>query len=139
MTLAVYYPFSQTDWYRVSLQYLDLQRQGLVVLMLLLAVLMVSNVKYPRFPPIGLRSVRGVVGLLVHLGILAGGLLAPSYFLFPLALAYMLFGLVRATILGLMERREPQLAVDDQLGDSDDDAITDERRIRWGDRRESAE
>ncbi len=59
MTLAVYYPFSQTDWYRASVAYLDLQHQGLVVLMLLLAVLMVSNVKYPKFPPIGLRSVQG--------------------------------------------------------------------------------
>ena len=37
MTLAVYYPFSQTEWYRASLAYLDLQHQGLVVLMLLLA------------------------------------------------------------------------------------------------------
>ena len=36
-TLAVYYPFSQTEWYRASLAYLDLQHQGLVVLMLLLA------------------------------------------------------------------------------------------------------
>ena len=59
MTLAVYYPFSQTEWYRASLAYLDLQHQGLVVLMLLLAVLMVSNVKYPKFPPIGVRSARG--------------------------------------------------------------------------------
>ena len=59
MTLAVYYPFSQTEWYRASLAYLDLQHQGLVVLMLLLAVLMVSNVKYPKFPPIGVRSAKG--------------------------------------------------------------------------------
>ena len=44
MTLATYYPFSQTRWYQQSLAYLDLQHQGLVVLMLLLAVLMVSNV-----------------------------------------------------------------------------------------------
>ena len=58
MTLAVYYPFSQTNWYRASLAYLDLQHEGLVVLMLLLAVLMVSNVKYPKFPPIGIRSAR---------------------------------------------------------------------------------
>src|SRR5918912_2949731 len=81
MTLAVYYPFSQTEWYRASLAYLDLQPQGLVVLMLLLAVLMVSNVKYPKFPPIGLRSARGLLGLAVHLGILLGDILVPAYFL----------------------------------------------------------
>src|ERR671929_1000610 len=100
MTLAVYYPFSQTNWYRASLAYLDLQHEGLVVLMLLLAVLMVSNVKYPKFPPIGLRSARGLFGLAVHLTILVGGLLAPEYFLFPLGLFYMSFGLSRATVLG---------------------------------------
>ena len=86
MTLAVYYPFSQTDWYRASIAYLDLQHQGLVVLMLLLALLMVSNVKYPKFPPIGLRSAKGLFGLAVHLAILLGGILAPEYFLFPLGL-----------------------------------------------------
>src|SRR4029077_6934017 len=105
-TLAVYYPFSQTAWYRASLAYLDLQHQGLVVLILLLAALMVSNVKYPRFPAIGLRSLRGLSGLLVHLAVLAGGLLAPEPFLFPLALVYPLLGVGRALILGLLERSE---------------------------------
>ena len=107
MTLAIYYPFSQTEWYRASLAYLDLQHQGLVVLMLLLAVLMVSNVKYPKFPPIGIRSAKGLFGLAVHLIILLGGIFAPEYFLFPLGLFYVAFGIVRATVLGLMERPEP--------------------------------
>jgi CDP-diacylglycerol---serine O-phosphatidyltransferase len=106
MTLAVYYPFSQTHWYQASLAYLDLQKQGLVVLMLVLAALMVSTVKYPRFPAIGLRSARGLLGLAVHLAVLAGAILAPSKFLFPLGLAYLAFGLVRTTILGLAERND---------------------------------
>ena len=100
MTLAVYYPFSQTNWYRASLAYLDLQHEGLVVLMLLLAVLMVSNVKYPKFPPIGIRSRKGIFGLIVHVVILLGGLIVPEYFLFPLGLFYVAFGIVRATVLG---------------------------------------
>jgi CDP-diacylglycerol---serine O-phosphatidyltransferase len=140
MTLAAYYPFSQTNWYRASVAYLDLQHQGLVVLMLLLAVLMVSNVKYPKFPPIGLRSARGIFGLAVHLVILLGGLLAPEYFLFPLGLFYMTFGLARATILGLMERPEPVAIVDERLVDVHDSTLppplSHERRGRWGDRRQ---
>lgn len=140
MTLAAYYPFSQTNWYRASVAYLDLQHQGLVVLMLLLAVLMVSNVKYPKFPPIGLRSARGIFGLVVHLVILLGGLLAPEYFLFPLGLFYMTFGLARATILGLMERPEPVAIVDERLVDVHDSTLppplSHERRGRWGDRRQ---
>lgn len=106
MTLAVFYAFSQTPWYRASLSYLDLQHQGLVVLMLLLSVLMVSNVKYPKFPPIGLRSVSGIAGLIFSLAVLIGALTVPEYVLFPLGLTYMLFGLGRAVVLGLMDRRE---------------------------------
>ena len=43
MTLAVYYPFSQTDWYSRSMLYLNFEQQGLAVLMLLLALLMVRD------------------------------------------------------------------------------------------------
>ena len=140
MTLAVYYPFSQTDWYRVSLAYLDLQHQGLVVLMLLLAVLMVSNVKYPKFPSIGLRSAKGLLGLMVHLMVLVGGLWRPSYFLFPLGLAYMIFGLARTTVLGFTDRRDALAPSHD--GPPDDHEldrvtpITSERRVGWTDRRQ---
>jgi CDP-diacylglycerol--serine O-phosphatidyltransferase len=140
MTLASYYPFSQTNWYRASVAYLDLQHEGLVVLMLLLAVLMVSNVKYPKFPPIGTRSARGIFGLVVHILILLGGLLAPEYFLFPLGLFYMTFGLARATVLGLMERPEPVAVVDERLADGHDPTLppplSHERRGRWADRRQ---
>jgi CDP-diacylglycerol---serine O-phosphatidyltransferase len=140
MTLAVYYPFSQTNWYRASLAYMDLQHEGLVVLMLLLAVLMVSNVKYPKFPPIGIRSRKGIFGLIVHVIILLGGLFAPEYFLFPLGLFYVALGIVRATVLGLMERPEPVPVVDERLADVNDSSLppplSHERRGRWGDRRQ---
>jgi CDP-diacylglycerol---serine O-phosphatidyltransferase len=146
MTLAVYYPFSQTEWYRASVAYLDLQHQGLVVLMLLLALLMVSNVKYPKFPPIGLRSRKGVIGLLVHLAILIGALLAPEYFLFPLGLAYVAFGLIRATVLGLMEREGQGVEPEDPLAEATDSGealspadIPTERRAGWIDRRQKPE
>ncbi len=143
MTLAVYYPFSQTEWYRASLFYMDLQHEGLVVLMLLLAVLMVSNVKYPKFPPIGVRSARGIFGLVVHLVILLGGILAPEYFLFPLGLFYMFFGIARATVLGLMERPEPVAVIDERVADAHDPTLppplSHERRRTWGDRRQEAD
>jgi CDP-diacylglycerol---serine O-phosphatidyltransferase len=144
MTLAVYYPFSQTDWYQRSIAYyLDLQHEGLVVLMLLLAVLMVSNVKYPKFPPIGIRSRKGIFGLVVHLVILIGGLFAPEYFLFPLGLFYVTYGIVRATVLGLMERPEPVPVIDERLAEDTDATLppplSHERRRSWGDRRQEPE
>ena len=124
---------------KASLAYLDLQHQGLVVLMLLLALLMVSNVKYPKFPPVGLRTARGLFGAAVYLGILLGGILAPEYFLFPLGLFYVFFGIARTTVLGLMERPEPAVAVSEHLDDGDGadlPPITHERRGAWGDRRQ---
>jgi CDP-diacylglycerol--serine O-phosphatidyltransferase len=145
MTLAVYYPFSQTEWYRASVAYLDLQHQGLVVLMLLLALLMVSNVKYPKFPPIGLRTAKGLFGLAVHLAILIGGIVAPEYFLFPLGLFYMIFGLARATVLGLMERPEAAVTAEERLTDPHEaqnpvgPSPVIERRAGWVDRRQGSD
>lgn len=121
MTLAVYYPFSQTRWYRESLAYLDFQREGLTILMVLLALLMVSTVKYPRFPAIGFRSAKGLFGLGVHLVMLAGALIIPSIFLFPLGLSYLAFGLVRHAYLRLAERPDP-----DGLTVVDEGATADE-------------
>ena len=108
MTLATYYVFSQTEWYRTTVPgYLDLQHEGLTVLVLLLAALMVSNVKYPRMPHIGVRSIAGVFGLVVLIGIVAGTIAAPANFLFPFFLIYMGFGIVRSVVLSLLERSQP--------------------------------
>ncbi|MEO8030214.1 MAG: CDP-diacylglycerol--serine O-phosphatidyltransferase [Gemmatimonadota bacterium] len=106
MMLAVYYPFSQTTWYQASLAYLNLQKEGLSVLMVVLALLMVSTIKYPRLPSIGTRSLKGWLGIVVHVIILVGGLGFPEHFLFPLGLFYMFFGIARATVLALGERGE---------------------------------
>lgn len=101
MTLAVFHAFSLTDWYPTAMTVVDLQQQGLALLTLLLAVLMVSNVQYPRWPAAGLGSPKRMAGLAVYLLVLAGGLLVPEYFLFPLGLTYMSFGLLRALWHGL--------------------------------------
>ena len=106
MTLAVYYPFSQTSWYQASVAYLNLQRQGLVVLMVALSLLMVSTVKYPKFPPIGFKTVKGILGLALHLFILVCGLAWPSHFFFPLGLTYLAFGIIRALLIAGSDRME---------------------------------
>jgi CDP-diacylglycerol--serine O-phosphatidyltransferase len=110
MTIATWYAFSQTPWYKASLAYLDLQREGIVVLMLLLAVLMVSTVRYPRIPAMGFRSLKGMLGVLFHVLLLAGGILVPEYVLFPLGLAYLTLGIVRTFVLGFSEQRADALA-----------------------------
>lgn len=104
--LATWYPFSQTRGYRESIAYLDLQHQGLVFLVLIVAALMVSNVRYPKFPRVGFRSVQGWLGLLFLVGLVAGSIIAPASFFFPLGLTYLLFGVSRAIILSLLDKSE---------------------------------
>lgn len=100
MTLATYYPFTQTDLYltlRAFPWHLLLQ-----LLMILLTILMVSNVRYATLPRAGFRSVRGVLGLVTILATLAFGILEHDVFLFPLGIAYMSYGVLRAAFLGLL-------------------------------------
>lgn len=103
MTLATYYAFSQTRWYRASIAYLDLQHQGLVVLMLLLSALMVSKVMYPRAGPANPRTPTGILSIAILLGFLVGAIVAPSSFLFPFFVTYLLFGLLRHAALRLTD------------------------------------
>jgi CDP-diacylglycerol--serine O-phosphatidyltransferase len=103
-TLAVYYPFTQTALYDLTRPYLDLQHQGLAVLMILLSVLMVSNVKYPKSPRISLRSLRGVLGALFYLGLVGAVIVEPASVLFPLALLYVAYGILRFAFLSLLDR-----------------------------------
>jgi CDP-diacylglycerol--serine O-phosphatidyltransferase len=103
-TLATYYAFSQTAWYRATIAYLDLQHQELVVLLLMLSVLMVSKVMYPRGAPVNLRTPGGIIALIVLLGFIVGAVVAPSSFLFPFFVLYMTFGVLRHLVLILLDR-----------------------------------
>lgn len=112
-TLAVSYAFTQTSWYPLIAP-INTQHQGTVILMVVLAVLMISNVKYPRFPTAGLRTARQLGGLATYVVILVASLTVPAYFLFPLGVVYVAFGLGRAVVLGLSERNDDRH--DDERG-----------------------
>ena len=132
-TLAVWYSFSQTPWYRTHLGFLNNQHFGIVGLMALLAILMVSNVKYPRMPAAGVRTLPGLLGLSLYLAILIGGLTIPQYFLFPTAIAYVALGLVRAVITNLADRG------DDRPDQQPMSLVTNDSRVRRVARRERPE
>lgn len=103
-TLACYYPFSQTPWYRASVAWLDLQHQGLVILMLLLAALMVSGVKYPKMPGFSFRTFRQGLTTVLVLTVAVAALFRPDVVLFPVGIAYLVFGVLRTAWLGLLDR-----------------------------------
>lgn len=103
MTLAVYYWFSQTPLYSQTVIG-DLPWETVMkVVMLVLSWLMVSHVLYPAVPNIS-RSWKGLVGVALVLGTLAGLLFAPREFFFPALMGYVLWGLLKTVFVGLMDR-----------------------------------
>jgi CDP-diacylglycerol--serine O-phosphatidyltransferase len=107
ITLATFYPFTTTDLWQQAARYLP-RHHLLQLLMILLAILMVSNVRYAALPRAGLRSVRGLVGLATTLLILVFGILEHDAFLFPLGVTYMAYGVLRATLLGFVLESEDE-------------------------------
>lgn len=101
MTLATYWPFTETALY-TDLTAAWPWPQLLPFLMIALTILMVSNVRYAQLPRAGLRDLRGLLGLTVLLLILGFGIWRPDEFFFPLGLAYMTYGVARAVVLGFL-------------------------------------
>lgn len=105
ITLATYYWFSQSNLYTATAIENWPWHQMLRFVMVGLSFLMISNVPYPVMPPVGFRSTKGLIGLgvlVIGVSMLIFGRL--EYF-FPLAMLYVAFGLFRAVLLGLIERR----------------------------------
>jgi CDP-diacylglycerol---serine O-phosphatidyltransferase len=91
------------------------------VLMGGLAILMITNVPYPAFPKIGIRSWRGVDGLAVVIGSICGIFIYGREFFFPAGMAYVLYGLVKTFVLGLVDRIPTGGEDDGDQGEYDDD------------------
>jgi hypothetical protein len=73
--------------------------------MLLLAFLMISNVSYPAVPTIGFRKISEILGTLVVISTFMGVLFLRKEFYFPALIGYVLYGLAKTVIFGLMDRR----------------------------------
>jgi CDP-diacylglycerol--serine O-phosphatidyltransferase len=129
--LATYYWFSQTPLYNETMIGELPWHTMLRFMMGGLGFLMISNVPYPAWPKFNPRTWRGVIGMIVFIGLGAGLFFLPKEFFFPVGMTYVLYGVVSAVIKGLLER---QTAVDDIEGvdgpvaidyidDDDDDDI----------------
>jgi hypothetical protein len=69
---------------------------------------MISNVPYPVMPPVGFRSLKGLLGLFILVGGVSMLIFGKLEWFFPLAVAYVSSGLLRAGFLGLLDRRHGQ-------------------------------
>jgi CDP-diacylglycerol--serine O-phosphatidyltransferase len=119
MTLATYFPFTQTEFYQVQLASLPWS-QLMIFLTMALSLAMVSTIRYAKLPRIGIRSIRGLGGLAINLTVLGFGIFSRDIFFFPLGLAYLSYGIVRAAVVGFLERGDG----DEPHGEPDDD-LTD--------------
>jgi len=135
MTLATYYPFTQTDLYQNALS--DLPWPHLLTfLMIILTILMVSNVHYATLPRAGFRSGRGVLGLATLLLIVIFGIVQHDIFFFPLGITYMLYGIVRAAFVGFVtgeEAPEAEIAGPIVIPDDVDQSVEPLERRRSAD------
>ena len=119
LTLATYYWFSQTDLYSNTMIGELPWDMVLRYLMLMLAFLMISNVSYPAVPTVGYRKLSEIIGSLVVASTFFGVLFLPKEFFFPALILYVLYGLVKTVVYGLMDRRPSGDAP--VISDDDDD------------------
>lgn len=140
--LATYFWFSQTPLYNETVIG-DLPWHTMVLfLMAGLSFLMISNVPYPAMPTFSIKTLRGVLGLTVFIGLIFGLVFLPKDFFFPVGMLYVTWGVVASVVKGLLDR--PQFAEgetaanDESLFDQEnddslpgDDALRRKRRRRF--------
>jgi CDP-diacylglycerol---serine O-phosphatidyltransferase len=115
MTVATFYPFSQTDFYLTHLSHLPWETLT-TGLLLALSALMMSHVLYPVVPRFDLRTFRGRATLAAAVVATILAFTVPSLFFFPAAILYITFGLFRSVLLGFAERlpdKDPLIDVDE--------------------------
>ncbi len=131
MILATFYPFSQTPFFQAQLG--DLPWPNIMgIVTVILSVLLMSHIPYALVPRIGFRTRRGLFNTAFILGALFLALTVPRYYFFPALVLYTSWGLVKAFILGLLERlpeRDPLLDEEEE----ENDAGAEVRRVDYRD------
>jgi CDP-diacylglycerol---serine O-phosphatidyltransferase len=128
MTLATFYPFSQTPLFE---QYFAAWRwpELMTGLMIVLGLLMMSHVLYPVVPKFGFRNRKGILAGIFMVTMIVLAIAIPSHFFFPALLGYIAYGIGKALVLGFFER----LPDEDLLLDEgpDDEAGAELREIDY--------
>jgi CDP-diacylglycerol---serine O-phosphatidyltransferase len=146
MTLATFYPFSQTRLFENM--FAGLPWPSIMIgMMLALAMLMMSHVLYPVVPKFGFRNLKGILTLAAFVGTVIAAFTIPALFFFPALLLYVSYGVLKAAILGFFERlpdrdllldTEESDEADAEMRDIDYNELAPPRRLWWprrGDKR----
>lgn len=127
MTLATYYPFSQTDFFHRYLAGLWPWNTAIALLVVMVSLLMMSHVPYPAVPKMNFRTWRGLLGIGWVLLVIVAALYFPAYFFFPFGIAFIGYGLVRAAGVGFLDRlpeRDPLADEEENGARPVDDEVT---------------
>jgi len=104
LTLATYYWFREQSIYQSPLL-VDLPWPVMLrFIMVGLAFLMISQVRYAAVPLIGYRTLKEILGTMIVIGTLVGVIFLPKEFFFPALMAYVLWGVARTVFVGLLDR-----------------------------------
>jgi len=128
MLLASFYPFSRTPFFEEYLAGMPWpQITGVSVV--LIGVLLVSHIPYAKVPRIGLRTARGIATTVFVIACIFAAVIIPQYFFFTYLLLYIVWGLLKSVLLGLLERLP---GGDPLLDEEEDDAGTEVRVLDYG-------
>jgi CDP-diacylglycerol---serine O-phosphatidyltransferase len=117
MTLATFYPFSQTAFFAQHLAAWPWP-EITIVMMLGLGVLMVSQIPYPVVPKFGFRTVRGIATFFFLLTMIVLAVTVPSMFFFPALMGYVAYGVGKSLVLGFFDRLpDHDVLLDEEPGD----------------------
>jgi len=104
MTLATYYWFSQSPLYNETILGDLPWHFWLRFLMLALAFLMISNVSYPAVPTIGYKKISEILGSITVIAVILGIIFLKKQFYFPALVAYVLYGVGKTVLFGMIGR-----------------------------------
>ena len=129
MILATFYPFSQTPFFQNQLG--DLPWSSIMgVLTVILCVLLMSHIPYGLVPRIGFRTRKGLFNTFIILGGLSLAITVPRYYFFPALLTYTAWGLLKAILLGLLDRLPEK---DPLLDEDEDESGAELRQVDYSD------
>ncbi len=140
VTLAAFYPFSQTalfEQYLSTWPWTQLIGSGMIVL----AGLMLSHAIYPAVPRLSVRTSSGRVGISLVVLCVVLLLWNPRLVVFPTGVIYMTYGVVRAVALGLLDRLPERDPLSEELSAVESetrDLEYEDMEPHWTKRSESA-
>ena len=101
--VATYYAFTQTPLWARWFGHVDAGRAA-GWLMMMVAVLMVSNVIYPVVPRFSLRTWSGRFAMVMAVLAIVAAFTYPESFFFPMSILYIGYGLLRTVVQGFEEK-----------------------------------